>query len=175
MAWTAPITWTASHVVTAAELNTGVRDNLNFLHTFSGVYGYKAADQTLTTAVEAAMVMDTESYDTDAYHDNATTNTRFTIPTGFDGYYLLGAMVDFAGNATGVRRLSLRLNGATELALAQVSAAGATVTRMGTVSLITHLAAADYVEATVFQNSGGNLAAVAGLSTTHFWMMRLGI
>lgn len=32
MAWTSPRTWVAGEVVTAAELNTHVRDNLNYLH-----------------------------------------------------------------------------------------------------------------------------------------------
>jgi len=32
VAWTAPRTWVAGEVVTAAELNTHVRDNLTFLH-----------------------------------------------------------------------------------------------------------------------------------------------
>jgi hypothetical protein len=33
MAWTAPITWTTGQVVTAAQMNTNVRDNLNALST----------------------------------------------------------------------------------------------------------------------------------------------
>lgn len=44
MGWTTPRTWVTGEVVTAAELNAHVRDNVNFLK--SGVY----AQQTLTTS-----------------------------------------------------------------------------------------------------------------------------
>ena len=54
MAWTSPLTWVAGQIVTAAQLNTHVRDNLNALA--DGSWGIektitlKAADETVTNS-----------------------------------------------------------------------------------------------------------------------------
>lgn len=49
MGWTAPRTWVASEVVTAAIMNTHVRDNLNALNGFVR----KTADQSVTSSTVA--------------------------------------------------------------------------------------------------------------------------
>lgn len=54
MAWTAPATWSVGQVVNAADLNTHIRDNLNYL---KGVAGAFALDAMFTaTASDASAV-----------------------------------------------------------------------------------------------------------------------
>lgn len=66
MAWTTPRTWVAAETVTAALMNTHLRDNLNFLHdsyatlaspTFTGTVS--AASVTASATVTAATVATT--------------------------------------------------------------------------------------------------------------------
>jgi hypothetical protein len=158
-------------VVTAAEMNTGLRDNLNFLHTFSGAQASKAAVQSIGTGALTVLVLDTESFDTDAFHDTVTNNSRMTIPTGFGGYYQIVASYGAASNATGWRQVGILLNAVTTLALSTISA----FTGIACVqaSVIAHLNAADYVEAQVWQSSGGALNTVVG--TTFLELLRLGV
>lgn len=44
---------------------------------------------TLTANTWFSVPLTGEDYDTDGFHDNSTNNTRFTIPTGKGGKYLL--------------------------------------------------------------------------------------
>ena len=54
---------------------------------FVGARVYKSASQAITTATFTEVSWDTEAFDTDGFHDNATNNNRFTIPAGKAGYY----------------------------------------------------------------------------------------
>ena len=54
---------------------------------FVGARVYKSAAQAITTATFTEVSWDTEVFDTDGFHDNATNNNRFTIPAGKAGYY----------------------------------------------------------------------------------------
>jgi hypothetical protein len=51
LAWTSPLTWTVAQLVTAANLNTHIRDNLNALsgHTHTGAAGDGSANISPTT------------------------------------------------------------------------------------------------------------------------------
>jgi len=76
---------------------------------------------------------------------------------GAGGYYLVTATAFFAASATAQRRLYFQKNGVTAvcgLAVAPSSAAAAN--GISNTCLIT-LAASDYIEVLVFQDSGGNL------------------
>ena len=57
----------------------------------------------------------TDRFDTDAYHDNSTNNTRMTIPAGLGGRYLIGGTVGIAQDATGQRAARIYLNNATRI------------------------------------------------------------
>ena len=61
MAWTVPLTWTAGQLVTAAQMNTHVRDNLNLLKTpitDGGRLRFPTIIETTTTAGYSATVDD---------------------------------------------------------------------------------------------------------------------
>jgi hypothetical protein len=110
--------------------------------------------QSLTSGSATALNMNSERYDTQDGHSTSSNTSRYTIAT--PGTYLLGAAVEFAANATGDRRLALRLNGSTLVAEAATRATAAGTTRL-TTSRAYRLVPGDYVEAVATQDSGGAL------------------
>lgn len=131
---------------------------------FVGVWANKTAtfpslvDNTFTTlAFDGA-----DDYDTDAYHDPVTNNSRLTVPASKAGKYVAWCSVSFAPNATGRRAVGLMKNGV----LLIVDAVNAVATSAkDTQRVVTFpplvLIATDYLEVQAIQNSGGNLATSA--------------
>lgn len=154
MAYSTPITWTAGSYPTAAQFNANIRDNVSFLANPPACRVYHNAAQALTTAVEASLAFNSERFDTNTMHDTVTNNSRITFTTA--GLYVVTLNVTFASNATGNRVTTIRLNGATYLAYDIRAAVNGDTTNVA-VTTIYKFAAADYVEARCFQNSGGNL------------------
>src|SRR5215204_2490654 len=100
----------------------------------------------------------TASASTRRLHDNATNNSRMTAPIA--GVYVISTSVDWTANATGERRLRLRVNGNnTQLIASDIE--DSSPVRFQTVATVYRLAAGDYVEAVVKQTSGGALNAGA--------------
>jgi hypothetical protein len=141
--------FTASTVLTAAELNDCFSPpRCRLTH---------SAAQSTTSGTPLALAFDTETVDSGGMHSTSSNTSRITVPSGGSGMYLLGANIEFAANATGVRDLNIRLNNSTIIGSARAtSASGTTPTRL-TVTTIYPLNVGDYVEAVVNQTSGGNL------------------
>jgi hypothetical protein len=173
--WTAPKTW-SNAAVTAAEFNTHIRDNETWLKgaftqlnvtsdsakakitpALVGCRVTKLAAQTITTALSTAIEFNTESFDSDAFHDNTTNNTRITIPAAMGGYYMIGAQIEFTANATGDRRVFIMKNGTSTLAQETQLSNGASLANRFVMSALVQLDATDYIETNVLQTSGGNL------------------
>jgi len=57
--------------------------------TFSGARVTKSASQSCANATYTTITWNQEPLDVGGYHDNATNNTRLTIPTGKTGYFLV--------------------------------------------------------------------------------------
>jgi len=135
----------------------------------------RTTTQSLTTAVAAAIAFDAERYDTTAFHDTASNTSRFTIPSGMAGKYLITGCVEFANNATGVRALSIRHNvGGTLLAAVNTPAISGDTTIL-TIATIYDLAVGDYVELFAYQTSGGALTTLAsGNYSPEFTIMAIG-
>jgi hypothetical protein len=120
---------------------------------------YRNTTQAIGDSSWTSVQLNAEDYDVGTMHDNATNNTRVTIPTGGGGVYLIKGRVAFAATATGTRAARFYKNNATALAQVNVSNAGAADAVSQTTATIEVLAAADYIEFQVYQNSGGNLNA----------------
>ena len=142
--------------------------------TFVGASVYKTASQTINNATETALTFNAEDYDTDAFHDNSTNNTRMTIPTGKGGRYLVTATSAFLNNATGQRTVYIYKNGSTLLNTAQLPGVSGTIDAFVTTSYVVNVSAADYLEIKVFQNSGGTLTMFPDSSRTAFQVSYLG-
>lgn len=161
MALTTPKTWSVGDVLTAADLNAYVRDNIkwavtdkprcrvrnssNISHTSSGNY--------------QALTFDSERVDVGPMHDTGSNTGRLTVPTGGGGFYAIGGNVEFVANATGRRGLQIRLNGSTIIARTEVGAQ--TTDFPVSIDTVYQLAAGDYVELMALQASGGSLNMLA--------------
>ncbi len=114
-----------------------------------------------TSAV--AIPFTVESYNSGgaSFHSNVSNTSRFTATTA--GRYQVNAVATWAGHGgSGLRRLDLRINGATTQLGALVNATGTSgaVNIIGNASWIVPLAASDYVEVITTAPSGavGTLA-----------------
>lgn len=79
---------------------------------FVGAKAYSAVTQTINTTT-AAVILASEEYDSDGFHDLVTENTKMTVPAGKGGKYLLAAGT--FGNNTDAGSMWFRKNGTDEL------------------------------------------------------------
>jgi hypothetical protein len=159
---------TNNHVLTAdSSTATGLKwaAPASGTSTFVGAFVTKSASQSIANATGTIITFNTESYDTNGFHDNVTNNSRFTIPTGYAGKYLVTGILVWAANSSGQRVNYILKNGSLlHLTSAQpLSASGATTAAI--VSQVVNLAVGDYVELQCFQDSGGAL----NMTGTNSW------
>lgn len=139
----------------------------------SGVYCrvFNTSAISIVTATNTALTFDSETYDTDGMHSTSANTGRLTCVHA--GNYHIWGNVEFASNATGVREVFIRRNGADVLAVLLVPACNGAVTVLA-VATDFLLSVGDYVELLVFQNSGGNLNVdAANFYTPYFGMTRI--
>lgn len=146
MSYTTPRTWSAGERPTAAQFNQDIRDNVAFLANPPAVRVTNSGTQSLTSASEATLSWDTETFDTDTMHASGSP-TRITFTTA--GLYQVSWSITVASDNDYLWLYSyLRLNGATLIA---VGSSVGTQTDNGlsphsTGSALYKFAAADYVE-----------------------------
>lgn len=107
------------------------------------------SNQTIASGNTSGIGMTAESYDTLGMHDNTTNTDRFTVPTGYGGYYRFhaGADIDIAASHNNRVRIQLRLNGTTIVRTTTTPihlATGGHALIPATVTLL--LSAGDYIE-----------------------------
>lgn len=125
-------------------------------------------NQSISNSTPTNLCYDTAVFDNDNLFAGGVSCTRLTAPVA--GVYEINASVQWDNNSTGVRQLLIRKNASSDLAVDQVQAGGATG---NSASTLAKLAAGDFIQASVFQNSGGNLS-VLGVSTTTLSMTWVG-
>lgn len=137
----------------------------------AGVRARPTGAQSTTSGANTILNWANDDYDTDAFHDNVTNNSRLTVPTGKGGKYIVGYSVLFAGATQTASTWVLLNGGTTRFAWQQVpndSTNG--VLNVGVDVLA--LNAGDYVQVQSFQNSGGAVN-VNGNTSCSFWMHRI--
>ena len=113
-----------------------------------------SANISIPTGAFTAMTFDTEDFDNDTMHSTVTNPGRITFTHA--GIYRVTANIQLASSAVGSNRaLEIRLNGTT--VIAEVNLLPAATLLAECLSTIYSFSAADYVEALVFQDSGGGL------------------
>ena len=143
--------------------------------TFVGCSVYKVTtNQSIANDTDTTISFNAEEFDTDAFHDNSTNNSRITIPAGKSGKYLIIAAINFAASATGTRAFKVIKNGSTQLLDNHQQAPTPTLTYRGSMTGIAALVATDYIEVQASQLSGGNLDVRAGQVDTRFAAIYLG-
>ena len=92
------------------------------------------------------------------------------MPTGGGGWWAVGGTVAWAANATGVRQMYARVNGSAIFAFDQRNNNTAGDAVVQTIASRYQVAAGDYFELFVFQNSGAALAISATANySPEFW------
>ena len=149
--------------------SSGTQKN-RFRYLNSIVQVYKSATQTISDATNTAVAYAAEYFDTDGLHDNVTENTKLTAAIA--GKYAVFATVEWDSNDTGFRQLAFRVNGTTYVAVDRRNAVVGEHT-FNSLSTEVNLAASEYVEVIVYQNSTGNLDLSANVYDT-FGMYYIG-
>lgn len=158
MAFTTPRTWVAGEIATAANLNTHVRDNIAWIATDSpSCRVYNNANISIGNATETSVTCNSERFDNAAMHSTSSNTSRITIPTGGGGKYVFGCGSAWALSSAGNYRQSLlRLNATTYMGILTL-APSASHGSPGSFTTVYSVAATDYAEMRVNQDSGGNL------------------
>ena len=121
------------------------------------VRAYATASQVAAHATWTSAAFTNESFDDDGFHDNATNNTRFTVPAGMGGKYLIAGSVSFAsdGTGTGARYARILKNGVDVYGTAIIPPL---IAQMRVpVTAVLDLVAGDYLELQGRQTSGAGL------------------
>ena len=118
--------------------------------------------QSIPHYTETALLWDVENYDTDFLHSTSVNPSRITAPV--KGAYAFDVAASFASNGTGVRYICLIINGTNKFSETQVLGSAADNAYLQ-LSDTLYLDSGDYVEAFVYQNSGGSLDVRAGVHT----------
>jgi hypothetical protein len=146
----------AGNKLTAAQLNSNVRDAVNFLIAPPAVALTQSASQSIPTAAFTALTWDTEGVDSDNMHSTTVNTDRITAVTA--GWYLVTAAVEFATSATGARIVNIKKNGTS--VLAGNNAGPESFQMPQSVTCLVFLAVGDYVQALAYQASGGSLGTI---------------
>lgn len=158
MAYTTPRTWVAGEVVTAALLNTHLRDNISFVANPPACRAYHNVNVSMANSAETVVSLNSERWDTDAMHSTVTNNNRIMVNTS--GLYLVTFNFKFAASATGERMGRIRwTSGVSTIVIGEEwdnspSGGQPMATAIATVY---KAAVADYFDTSVFQTSGGAL------------------
>lgn len=168
-------TWVVGEIVTAAFMNTNIRDSGLFLIGTPFAEVFQAVAQSVANATFTAATFDSTLVDSDGGHSNATNNTRYTGKT--PGWFYFSGGASFAGGATGSRATQWAKNGATVTASSIFSFAGTAVTTLSVPArgkMIQLNGTTDFVELQLFQSNGAALltsvAATDGCTMNVRWV-----
>lgn len=172
MPWTTPQSVSTNSIASSASFNSQVVDNLSWLaNDAPSCRVYRNTNLSIANNTETYVAFPLERFDNFAMHDVSINNTRITIPSGGGGLYFIHASVAFSANATGIRRLSIIQNQTTLLARDH-SAGFTSYATFLNASAFYRLSAGEYVEISVFQDSGGALdCAVSANATPEFTVL----
>lgn len=119
---------------------------------------------------------DTHDGAASTFHSTSSNTGRITIPAGRAGYYLVGAAVEFAANATGRRGVRIVHSVSSTVIAMSLEDATPSGTHGLTLGTPWNPAAAEYFTLEVFQNSGGALNCTRAASySPEFWIEFRGI
>ena len=151
MTWSTPRTWTSSEVVTAANVNTYISDNLTALGTppFADVYATAPGNTSGTSSTFTAISFNSEISDTYSMHDPSTNPTRITVP--WDGVYMVNGGFTIANQASAaLLRMYFGTNGSAPTGTRDYAYVPSTATLSGftgiTGSRFLRLSSTNYVE-----------------------------
>jgi hypothetical protein len=124
--------------------------------TFAGSSVSNSASISVASGTWTSITYNTEAFDTDAYHSTSSNTSRFTIPTGKAGKYLINASTRFEGYNSWINaQVRIFKNGTTVLTNFSQFPNGTTGGEYTfNINVVVDAAVADYFEFQVWQNSG---------------------
>ncbi len=145
-----------------------LRDNqVGFAQDFPRLRVHRSAVQSITTATDTAVLWTVDDYDNDTMHDTGSNTSRLVAT--HSGKYILTAFLHFA-DGIGQRYAFMKING-TATVQAGASADATLFSGLPMMLAFTwegEMAAADYAEIIVYQNTGAGL----NLQTTSWAALR---
>lgn len=141
---------------------------------FAGVALTKSASQSISNNTATLVTWNTETYDTDGFHDTSTNTDRITIPAGKDGYYLITCIVQWDTiNINGNAYASLSKNGTQQIVSWNIPSTTAGICSHALV-WVGNLVATDYIQIKVFQNSGSAVSINNGSGQMQYTAQKIG-
>jgi hypothetical protein len=125
----------------------------------SGASVYQATSQSIPNNTYTVLNFDAETWDTDGFHDNATNNSRMTIPAGVSKVRITGGVFFFVGATWSQLALAVYKNGSLYNRTSmnnQIDGAA------GMVSAVIDVSEGDYIELGIRQSSGGSKSTNIG-------------
>lgn len=167
----APRTWSVNDLVSAALLNTNIRDAVNYLAARPLFRGHASATQSLANNTWTQIGLDTNDVDTYTGHSTVTNNARYVGKAA--GYYWCFGITNHGPNVSGDRYSSVTLNGTTpggaqSGAAPSPNASHQTSFPFGDVLFMN--GTTDYASLWGYQSSGGALATAAGSFLICLWV-----
>jgi hypothetical protein len=120
-----------------------------------GAKAYNDGTQSIATGTVTGIALASEEFDTDGFHTTGGSNTRFTIPSGLGGKYLLVGQTMWA-TPDPSDEVGFRLDGTTLVRTGWTGASAATTNGRVNVVAVADLAAGQYVELVAYQNTGSS-------------------
>jgi len=130
---------------------------------------YHNASQAITSGTWTLLSFNQERFDTDNMHSTVTNPSRFTVPTGGAGLYLIGATIQIAATGARTTGIQLLVNG-TSFArdVRQVSGTPAQAI-VHCAECLVSLNVGDYFEVHAYCDDGSGSAVVAGNWSPEAW------
>lgn len=171
MAWTTPKTWAADDLVTAALMNTHLKDNLNHLYNGREQCIVTKSTQSIPDGANTLLTFDTEVVDTAAMHSTGADTDRIICTVA--GVYAVTAYSRFSADADGYRNIYIDHRDSS-VALLGIPASNvcpglAATTDLSTSGIVV-MAVGDFVRVNIFQNSGASMNVV----NNRFAVVRIG-
>jgi hypothetical protein len=138
--------------------------------TFVGCVVTKSTTQSIANTTYANVTWNVETFDTNGFHDNATNNSRITIPTGYGGKYYVTTTIGWGGASTTGNKVVIIRKNAADFFYNEMPP-NASVNFMN-FSGVMSLAVGDYIEVRVRQSSGAAVDVYGddyNLSTSSFF------
>ena len=114
----------------------------------------ETAAQSISNNTLTVVTFSVERWDTDTIHSTVSNTGRLTATTA--GKYVICGNLSMAANATGVRDMIIQLNGVTQIMESRLTNLANSAQYLEGCTLY-NLAATNYVEMLIYQNSGGAL------------------
>ena len=125
-----------------------------------------ATAQAIANTTFTKLVLDSELWDTNTTYD-ATTNYRFTVPTGKAGRYIFTAAIGYVSMTVDKTcQIFFKVNGVVLIGSSDKRTTPITTEQKLNISAITDLVAGDYVEVFTYHNSG--VSETASVTNTAF-------